>query len=462
MSPRLFATLTIALAVAVPGAAFAKDSAMVLEFSGKQHGQIRDRVVKALKKAGVSVTGGTGAGPKDEAARKAVAKKKKVALFVEGNVEVSKKGVWTLDLTSHGAGSEGEGSLSLEGKSAAALNKKIDAEVVEFVKAHLDEAAAAAKAPAEDKAKEEKAKEENAKEEKAKEEEAKDEKAKEDEKEREKEKVEAADKEEENEKDQDDGKPKGRPSPLSLGLQLRVFNRHYWYNQDVNQNLRPYDLDAAPSVFVSLGWYPVAHFSSGAAANIGIVGDFEQSIGAQSEDERGVKHSTSMQAFSAGLRGRLPFGDNEAGLSVRYGRHSFDVKDDHDPAAASAGGAPLVRDLVPGVAYSFIEPALDARFAFGAFGLGALVGYRLVLSAGEIQEPVWFPEATAGALHANLFFSYALAKPLHAMLGVDVRRYGLSMHSKPTDVAAGKDVAGGAVDQYLSAFIGIEYRLPGD
>jgi hypothetical protein len=138
------------------------------------------------------------------------------------------------------------------------------------------------------------------------------------------------------------------------------------------------------------------------------------------------------------------------------------VKDDRDLAAASATGAPLVRDLIPGVAYSFVEPALDARFAFGSFGVGALVGYRLVLSAGDIQEPVWFPDATASALHANLFVSYALARPLHALLGVNVRRYGLAMHSKPSDVTLGRDAAGGAIDQYLTAFLGIEYRLPGD
>jgi hypothetical protein len=466
VSPRLLATLTLVLSLAAPVVAFAKDSAMVAEFTGKQHGQIRDRVVKALKKAGVSVTGGAGAAPQDEAARKSVAKKKKVALFVEGNIEVSKKGDWTLEIWSNGVGSAGEGRLSLDGKSVAALNKKIDAEVAPFVKERLLEAKDGSKASADEKAKEEKAKEEKAKEEKAKEEEEKEkeQKAKEEDEaeDREKEKAEE-DKEEEKEKEDAGKKPEGRrPSPFSLGLHFRVFNRHYWYNQDVNQNLRPYDLDAAPSFFVSLGWYPVAHFSSGPAANIGIVGDFEQSIGAKSEDERGVKHSTSMQAFSAGLRGRLPFGENEAGFSVRYGRHAFDVKDDRDPTAASAQGAPLTRDLIPGVAYSFIEPALDARFAFGSFGLGALIGYRLVLSAGEIQDPVWFPNATAGALHANVFFSYALARPLHAVLGVDVRRFGLSMHSKPADVPAGKDVAGGAIDQYLAAFIGIEYRLPGD
>jgi hypothetical protein len=458
VSARLLATVTLALALVFSRGALAKDSAMVVDFTGKEHGKIRDRVVKALKKAGVSVTGGAGAGPKDEDERKAVAKKKKVTLFVEGNIEVSKKGVWTLELTSHGAGSEGEGSLSLEGKSLAALTKKIDAEAGDFVKGHIEEAAAASKAPAEEKGKEERAKEEKEKAETAKDEEEK-EKGEGD-----KEKEKGEEEKGEGDKEKAEGEePKGRrPSPLSLGLQFRLFSRHFSYNQDVNSNLRPYDLDAAPSFYLSLGWYPVAHFSSGPAANIGIVGDFEQSVGAPSEDEKGVKHSTSMQAFSAGLRGRLPLGDHELGLSARYGRHAFDVKDDADPAAASAQGAPLVRDLIPGVAYSFIEPALDARFAFGSFGLGALVGYRFVLSAGEIQEPVWFPNATAGALHANVFFSYALAKPLHAMLGVDVRRYGLSMHSKPSDLAQGKDVAGGAIDQYLTAFIGVEYRLPGD
>jgi hypothetical protein len=35
------------------------------------------------------------------------------------------------------------------------------------------------------------------------------------------------------------------------------------------------------------------------------------------------------------------------------------------------------------------------------------------------------------------------------------------MHSKPADLQDGRDVAGGAIDQYLSARLGVEWRLPG-
>ena len=46
---------------------------------------------------------------------------------------------------------------------------------------------------------------------------------------------------------------------------------------------------------------------------------------------------------------------------------------------------------------------------------------------------------------------------LDLLVGIDYRRYFLSMHSEPGDA----NVAGGALDQYLAGWLGVGYRLPG-
>ncbi|HEX7668351.1 MAG TPA: hypothetical protein VF395_02150, partial [Polyangiaceae bacterium] len=89
---------------------FAGDSAMVLEFEGKKTQPIYDRVVKALKKANVTVqTPGADAKSAKGDAHKlgTVGSKHKVTVFVQGGVEVSKKGAYTLHLTAR-AGTSGE------------------------------------------------------------------------------------------------------------------------------------------------------------------------------------------------------------------------------------------------------------------------------------------------------------------------------------------------------------------
>jgi hypothetical protein len=430
---------------------FAGDSAMVLDFEGKKTKPVYDRVIKALKKADVTLqTPGADAKSAKGDAHKlgTVGTKRHVTIFVQGGLEVSKKGAYTLHLTAR-AGATGEelGDLSLEAPKLPALMKKIDEEVPDFVRTQLS---ATAPTPAPEASEKEAKPEPEAKPEKEKPKHDDDEKAE--------------DKEKKDEPAED--KPHGplhRPSALSVALEGRVFSRRFSYNQDVNANLRPYKVGPAPTVFAALGWYPGAHVTDGVAANIGLVADIEQSLATSSVlDQNNKKYSTSMLAYSLGLKWRIPFDAHELGISARYGRHAFIVDSDTDPNAVAAGGTAVKRDFVPDVAYQYIRPALDARFGFGPFGVGAYVGYRLVLSAGDVQKDVWFPNAKVSALDAGLFVSYEFVKSLHALAGFDIRRYGYDMHSSPSDLTKNRDVAGGAIDQYLAGFLGIEWRLPGD
>jgi hypothetical protein len=416
---------------------------MVLEFEGKKTKPIYDRVVKALKNADVSLQApGADARSAHGDAHKlgAVAGKHHVSVFVAGEVEVSKKGAYTLHLSAR-AGATGEelGDLSIEAPKLPALMKKIDSDVPDFVKAQLSSAEATTQPASSDK-------------------EAKSEPESKPEAEKPKEEEDAK----EEAPEAKDDKPLHRPSPLSVAIGGRVFSRRFSYNQDVNANLRPYKVGPAPTIFGALAWYPGAHVSDGALAHIGIVADIEQSVATASVlDPASKKYSTSMLAYSLGLRWRIPFDAHEVGISARYGRHAFEVSGDSDPAATVAAGAAVKRDLVPDVAYQYVRPGVDARFGFGPFGVGVYVGYRLVLSAGGVQDAVWFPNAKVSAVDAGFFVTYELVPSLHALAGFDVRRYGYDMHSSPADLAS-RDVAGGAIDQYLAGSLGIEWRLRGD
>jgi hypothetical protein len=251
-----------------------------------------------------------------------------------------------------------------------------------------------------------------------------------------------------------------RPPALSLLAGGRAFRRDFSYHQDVNQNLRPYRLDAAPAAFAAVGWYPGAHLTSGPLSGIGIIGELEHSFAASSGREDGTgSYTTQMRSFMGGLRYRHRLGDHELGVSGQVGRHDFEIQGDEDPTARSATGAPIDRDLLPDVAYTFIRPGLDARFGFGSFGVGLTLGYRVVQSTGDLGTDAWFPDATATAMDAGVFFSYALGSDLRALFGLDYRRYGVDMRSRPEDVTAGRDVAGGALDQYLAGWAGIGWEI---
>jgi hypothetical protein len=445
-----FATRIIAVALLAGGLTLLPDVALakgqkvlVTAFSGAKKKQLRDELIRALEKDGYEVIDDEKVSPgssSKDIAKRADAKGADAVVTGEG---VLKKSGWKLKLEVRSAS---DGTIVEETEMSAAvlpkLLNKISTSGASTLSSALDKAA-----PAEPKAKEKEApppKEEPKEEEKA-----------EPEKEPEEEAAPKDDKEDK-EAAKDD---KRRPSPLDLGAGIRLFRRDLRYSQDVNENLRKYALPLGPSVFLRLAWYPAAHFTSGFVSNLGITGGYEQSFGASSELENDSKsYSTTLRAWSIGARLRLPFSAHEAGIGLRYGGQSFEIDGDKDPNASAASGAALTRDFVPDVSYKYIRPSADLRLGFGPITVGGSLGVRFVTSAGAIEGQAWFPEASVLAMDAEIFGGYAVAKDLFAIAGLGFTRYGYNMHSKPADLTSGRDVAGGAIDQYLAAHLGIEWR----
>ena len=422
-----------------PGAALAKgQTVLVTGFTGAKKQKLRSDVVRALEAAGYETVDDeklTDASNEKDIAKHA--KAKKADAVVTGDA-IQKKSGWKLKLVVRSAK---DGAVVEETELTAPmlpkLESRIEAGTASSLAGPIDRAAEAAEPPAEEPKPQE-------------------EEAKKEEKEEPEEEARPADKESEADREPP---RRARPSPLDFGTGFRVFRRELRWSQDVNQNLRKYALPVSPAAFARVAWYPAAHFTSGFASNLGITGGYEQSFASTSELETGGgSYTTTMRAWSVGARLRLPFSSHEGGFGLRYGAQSFTVDGDRDPGAQAPIGGAVTRDYVPDVSYKHVRPSADLRLGFGPVTLGASVGMRFITDMGALQSSEWFPDATGLGIDGEIMGGYAVAKDFFVVLGFAIQRYGLDMHSKPSDLDQRRDVAGGAVDQYLSVHTGIEWR----
>lgn len=428
---------------AVPAAA---SSVTVFSFSGPSQKNVRTHVVAALKKAGVEVDKGR-APPDPGSSREALVQAGKALhtdTFVTGRITTKKKR-WKLTLVAHkSADGSVLDSIDLDSGWLPGLLRAVDNDAgtrlalwLEPVKLEEEpEEDAVARAP---------------------------------EPEPEPRRLGAvrsnADDSGQRDEDpvHDEGARSGRgperagASPLEIGAEGRAFTRHFDYDAAARQTLRAYDLGGAPSVRVAGAWYPGAHVTTGAGAAIGLAGSFEQSLATssgRSAAESG-SYSTAMRAYSVGVKGRIPLGKHEVSLRGEYGRHGFEIQDDRDPTLTGA----QARDLLPDVEYEYLRPGIEGRLRFSGFELGAYAGYRHVLSLGDLGSSSWFPSATARGVDAGILGGYSVSGSLLIVLGVDLRRYGVDPHSVASDPT--RPQAKAATDQYVTGFIGVEWRLPG-
>jgi hypothetical protein len=236
-----------------------------------------------------------------------------------------------------------------------------------------------------------------------------------------------------------------RPSPLELWGTLHAFTRRMRYTDDVFKELHGYDSSLVPAARLDLRWYPSAHLAAGVPAHVGLAASYERGFLLKSKAPNGDQLDTSTQEWMVGLRGRIPLAPHELGVEALYGAHSFSVDD--DPAVP----------LLPDVRYRFLRFGLDGRARIGALSAGGRLGYRSVQSSGDIGTGRWFPNLDVGGVDAAAFAGYALSADLDIVAGVTYRRYFYTLNPEPGDL----HVAGGALDQYMSGFAGVVYRMPG-
>ncbi len=233
-------------------------------------------------------------------------------------------------------------------------------------------------------------------------------------------------------------------APLWVALGVSLQSRDFSYEDDAFNALRPYELAGGAALAGELRWYPAGHFTDGWLTHLGAETRVRYLVGVSSEDSEGNQFGTDSVDVHGGVRGRLPLGSHEIGLAVGVGHHSFSVElPDDGPDLPNAG-------------YTYLRAGADARFALPV-DLQLYVGgaWRQVLSAGEIGDEDWFPNATQGGLDAHLSLGWAFISNLEVRLGAEYTRYFFSFNPEVGDLR----VAGGALDQYIAGTLDVLWSL---
>jgi hypothetical protein len=213
--------------------------------------------------------------------------------------------------------------------------------------------------------------------------------------------------------------------------------------------LAPYTLSPGPEVSGWLETYPAAFATDGFAANIGLYGNFNLGIGAESKLPNGDKLTTKYQDFLGGLKVRIPLGSFIPYVAGAYGMQKFELT----PAAAD--------NSRPNFNYAFIRAGAGARIMLTPeFDLDVGGGYLIVTNTGTApgQLKALYPNATANGLDVNLSLGYRITSLIGIRAGGDFRQYGVALHWRNGNPGV---IAGGATDRYITVWGGIEIILDG-
>ena len=243
------------------------------------------------------------------------------------------------------------------------------------------------------------------------------------------------------------------PAAVDIEADFRIVRRTLEYNDDLDGDLRNYELKAGPGVALKFQYFPGAHFTDGLGAQFGIDFEWERVFKFDSKRDDGASFPTQSQQFLIGLRWRYPTGRWEPFVVADYGVHNFEFGVSGPPVPGEDNTAG-----VPGVRYEFFRIGGGFRVAMGkndTFILGANIALRGVFKVGGIGTYAWFPEAKANGMDLGLVFGFALPLGFEIRIGGDYRRYWFDLNPVAPDPPY---VAGGALDQYLAGTIGFAWR----
>lgn len=239
-------------------------------------------------------------------------------------------------------------------------------------------------------------------------------------------------------------------SGLEFGLGFKALFRSLAWTQPGGRNagLGPYSLSPGPQTGLWLEFYPAAFGSSGFAANIGVIAQFNYGFGVATTLANDDVVETKFRDFFAGAKLRVPFGGFVPSLSIAYGQQVFAIAQQM-----------TMQDL-PQLAYQFVRFAPGARMYFTpTVALDVSAAYLLVLDPGSgansIRDPNrYFPQATAFGFDVTASLAFRLTGSIGARAGADLRAYTISNHQNTRDVV-------GAVDRYITVWAGVEVVLDG-
>jgi hypothetical protein len=231
---------------------------------------------------------------------------------------------------------------------------------------------------------------------------------------------------------------------LKLRARAGMMRRNLEFVDDIYARLRPQSTNSL--VYQVDG--TLFPFTRPFGEYLGIVLSYERArSGTVQDNQTGNEYSVGFEEFYAGLRGRHGVGQHEVGFDLTLGSMRSELFD--------AGQA-----NTPDFGYTLLRSSLDGTLNFNGVHVTGALGFRLPLGYGEVSEDEWFPRVGGYGVEATAGVGYQITKMFGVELSGALRRYILEMNSEPDDAAGGvSEVAAGAVDLYLSGYLGLVLSL---
>ncbi len=232
------------------------------------------------------------------------------------------------------------------------------------------------------------------------------------------------------------------PSTWAFSIGPKLMSRAFVFTDNVAA-LPGYNLPGAPALAAEVEFYPAPR-GSGILRNIGLVGFYETSIGAKTQQSDGGTGTTLARSYRVGARYRIPFENSAVLLGTDYTQHYFNLD--------------VNNALPPNVNYTAIRPSLGGRVPMGRkLILGLQAAYLHILAVGALADADRFPNLTTIGAEAGAMLSYRLDTDLDVTAGVDMRYYAHSMNAQANDPP--DRLVGGAIDAHFGASMMLTYRL---
>ncbi len=199
---------------------------------------------------------------------------------------------------------------------------------------------------------------------------------------------------------------------------------------------------AAPSGRIEVEAYPASMSTlKGAAAGIGVYGDYDMSFGVKIDVPRTTKSAPIKQShYSIGARYRIPFGDNSVALGVGYTARKY-TADRSDLGMA-------VLDM-PDVSYRAVAPNVIGRFAATpTIGIFAGASFLFLLDAGPIATNANFGFAKTFAFEGVGGVDIMLAKGYGLRIAAELSQVGFEFRATVRNVKAATDRTIGATASF--------------
>lgn len=236
---------------------------------------------------------------------------------------------------------------------------------------------------------------------------------------------------------------------LRVGVGFKLFSRSFKIIDDIFGKVADYKLPLGPAVMAEVELYPAAFFTSGIAANIGLMGEFAYAFAINSRTADNSQFGTSAMAFKVLATYRIPISILTLQPIVGFSRQTYSISN-----GTTMTGSTIPRPNIPTALYNALEAgALFKLQVFGPLAIQVYGAYLALLSTGELAK--LFPRSSGNGLDAGGALTVDLFDRLEIKLGASYTRYGFAMNPQVGDTY----VAGGALDWFFAANALVSFKL---